>query len=98
MQWLDMLQTGFPMCALSALVGPLRLSFDDQRQLATELIPWALRCHKSSRFLLGVDFERRFERDIDEVRNELGIIKAPWHSSNAESYSNHDSDKGKHRS
>lgn len=42
-KWLEMAQTGLPMCTLSAFVGPLRLSPEQRRLLLEVYIPWAAR-------------------------------------------------------
>ena len=42
LKWVEMVQTGLPMTALSAFVGPLALpSIADHYILATRVIPWA---------------------------------------------------------
>jgi ubiquinone biosynthesis protein COQ4 len=88
-KWLEMLQTGLPMTALSALVGPLRLPMNEKARLLTEHVPWALACHASikntssdglppsSTSLLTCYYENYFEMDIEQVRHKLGIISFP---------------------
>jgi len=77
-KWLEMLQTGLPMCALSSVVGPLRLSSADKRLLLQHYIPWAFACHTSiqsrRRPLVSVHYEKYFEVDIDTLREELGVL------------------------
>jgi ubiquinone biosynthesis protein COQ4 len=69
----EFLQTGLPMCAISSIFGPLRLSFSQQVRMATVYLPWALDCHASSKFLMGVRMENYLERDLNDVRNSLRI-------------------------
>lgn len=81
-KWLELLQTGLPMCFLSSVVGPLRLSTDERIQLMRFYIPWAAACHsaitRTGVPLIARYYEDYFEQDIDEVRATLGII--PFHS------------------
>ena len=42
LKWLEMLQTGLPMNALSALVGPLRLPLAEKLELMRCYVPWAV--------------------------------------------------------
>eukprot|EP00474_Spongospora_subterranea_P004096 CRZ04554.1 hypothetical protein [Spongospora subterranea] len=77
LKWFELLQLGLPMCAITGIGGSLRLSFSQKRDLVTKFIPWAVRCHRSSEFLLSVYFEEHLEKDLDCFRLELGFIKAP---------------------
>lgn len=76
-KWFELLQTGLPMCALSALVGPVRLSFSEQRELLTTYIPWALRCAPRAAFLMNVYFEKHMLEDLDVLRATLHIEPPP---------------------
>jgi len=70
-KWLEMVQTGLPMTALSAFLGPLRLSCRDSRILSVELIPWAWRCGTNCKPLMSIFYEEHFDQDLDEFRKEL---------------------------
>ncbi|EGG20836.1 coenzyme Q biosynthesis protein [Cavenderia fasciculata] len=72
-KWLEMVQTGQPMCALSALVGPLRLPFQQQRQLIQHTAPWAVRCGRNSKFLLNVIYENHWNDNLIELRKKLNF-------------------------
>jgi ubiquinone biosynthesis protein COQ4 len=72
-----MLQTGQPMTALAALIGPLRLSFAERAELFGVYVPWALKCHRSCRHLLSVHYERYLELDIQHVRSLLCLVEPP---------------------
>jgi ubiquinone biosynthesis protein Coq4 len=37
----EFLQTGLPMCAVSAVFGPLRLSSNQRNRIRREYLPWA---------------------------------------------------------
>ncbi|GAM27389.1 hypothetical protein SAMD00019534_105640 [Acytostelium subglobosum LB1] len=74
-KWLEMVQTGLPMCALSAVVGPLRLKLSEQSTLVKHMIPWAVRCGRNSKFLLNVRYEDHWETPIDELRQALNFEK-----------------------
>jgi len=73
LKWLEMVQTGLPVCALSAFVGPLRLSSAERTQLWTAYVPWALSAGRRSRNLMCVAYERHFDDDMDQLRLELNF-------------------------
>jgi ubiquinone biosynthesis protein COQ4 len=63
---------------LSAVAGPLALQSDDERRFLREAyIPWALRCGRRARPLMSVWYEQRFDCDLDDLRKELRIERAP---------------------
>lgn len=72
-----MVQTGLPMAALSAFVGPLRLRGDEQRLLACTLIPWASRAAGDAVCLMAVEYEAMLDRTVEDVRRELNFSAAP---------------------
>lgn len=76
-KWLEMVQTGLPMCALSAFVAPARLSPADRRLLCSTYIPWAINTGKTAAFLLGVRYEDLLPLPLDEVRKRLHFAAAP---------------------
>lgn len=68
------MQTGLPMPALSAFVGPLNLLVTRQgSELFSVYLPHILRNSKS-RFFMNVYFEECFEMNINTLRQELGIV------------------------
>lgn len=71
-----MYQTGLPMTALGAVVGPLRVSVSEMAILARDYIPWARRSASSATFLLNYYYEHHLEDNIDGVRQELRL--EPW--------------------
>ncbi|XP_076613801.1 ubiquinone biosynthesis protein COQ4 homolog, mitochondrial isoform X3 [Chaetodon auriga] len=70
-------QTGLPMCALGAVLGPLRLNSRRLQSLFTSLGPWALKNGWRSRCVLSVFYERRWEQSIEDLRRELNIEPPP---------------------
>ncbi|XP_067339256.1 ubiquinone biosynthesis protein COQ4 homolog, mitochondrial isoform X2 [Channa argus] len=70
-------QTGLPMCALGAVLGPLRLNSSRLRSLFTSLGPWALRNGRQARCVLSIFYERRWEQSLEDLRQELNIEPPP---------------------
>ena len=76
-KWYEMTQTGLPMCAMSAFVGPLRLPPQEASMLLRDYVPWAARCGTRSELFMNVYFERHFEDGIDDLRDRLSFEAAP---------------------
>lgn len=88
-KYFEMAHMHLPVAALSALGGSLRLANDDrgalvQRQSAQhtaqlqQLAPWAVRLGRNVRLpLIGIEWERRWEQPIHELRAELGLDEPP---------------------
>lgn len=79
-KWFEFAQTHLPMCGISGLGGTLfscHLSRDERRVLVQHLLPWALKQGSECEFLMNVPFETMLERDIDELRRDLRLDKAP---------------------
>ncbi|XP_061703633.1 ubiquinone biosynthesis protein COQ4 homolog, mitochondrial [Syngnathoides biaculeatus] len=76
-KWFEATQTGLPMCALGALLGPLRLNASRLQSLVTSLGPWALRNGRQARCVLSVFYERRWEQSLEDLRRELNIQPPP---------------------
>lgn len=77
LKWFEFKTTGLPVCALSGMLGPLKLTTTEKHQLATVYIPWALRTESNFEELLTYRYEDNLHKSIDEVRDELKIEKAP---------------------
>ena len=77
LKWLEMAQTGLPVAALAALVGPLRLSASERTQLLRELAPWALRTAAAAPPLLSVRYEDLLPLPLADVQARLRIAPAP---------------------
>ena len=77
LKWYEMVQTELPMCALSALFGPIPLSLSEKRLLLSQQIPWGLACGRASAFFMNIYFERELETDINVMRRRYKISAAP---------------------
>ncbi|VDI06634.1 ubiquinone biosynthesis protein COQ4 [Mytilus galloprovincialis] len=76
-KWVEAIQTGLPMCALGAFFGPLRLGPVNKQQYLSTYLPWAIRCGTNSKFLMAVYWEKHWEQNLTDLRNELNIEPAP---------------------
>ncbi|MCI4394283.1 hypothetical protein PGIGA_G00167070 [Pangasianodon gigas] len=76
-KWFEAAQTGLPMCVMGAVLGPLRLSKSRMQKLVTSLGPWALRNGSRARCMLSVFYERRWDQNLEELREELNIEPPP---------------------
>ncbi len=78
LKWFELVQTGMPMCALSALAGPLKLPPAERRLLRSTYAPWALRAGATCRRpLLAVRYEDEFATPLVDLRRRLGLSPAP---------------------
>ena len=76
-KWFEMANMGLPVAVLSSIFGPLRLTHARRKRLASTYLSWALRNGSSSKNLIGVYWEERWNQDINELRRELGIQDPP---------------------
>jgi ubiquinone biosynthesis protein COQ4 len=76
-KWLEMVQTGLPMAALSAILAPARLSSADRRSLLRLYVPWATTVGRQCVPLITVAYEDRWTQQLEDVRRELGLTQAP---------------------
>uniref|UniRef100_A0A8C6SLM4 Ubiquinone biosynthesis protein COQ4 homolog, mitochondrial n=1 Tax=Neogobius melanostomus TaxID=47308 RepID=A0A8C6SLM4_9GOBI len=76
-KWFEAANTGLPMCALGAVLGPLRLKPSHLQTLFKSLGPWALQNGRKARCILNVFYERRWEQSIEDLREELDIEPPP---------------------
>ncbi|CAH0522368.1 unnamed protein product [Peronospora belbahrii] len=77
LKYVEMVHSKMPVSALSAFVGPLRLSSKERCLLVRVYIPWASRVSKKTRSLHCVMYEEEFETPIEELRQRLNIEIAP---------------------
>jgi len=77
LKWVELIQTGLPVAALSVTVGQLQLSSDERHVLQTVYLPWAVRVGSKSTFLLNVYYEEEFGKDLNAFQEKLGIHPAP---------------------
>lgn len=66
-------QTRLPLCILGGAIGPLRLNNAQRLEYFSRDLPWAIKCGKEASFIMNTYFEKRFEQDIDDLRQELNI-------------------------
>ncbi|GAA5973071.1 hypothetical protein JCM11641_000398 [Rhodosporidiobolus odoratus] len=77
-KWFESSNLSLPMTQLSSLFGPLRMSDSGERSRLWETYgPWALRAGARADCLIGVYWEREWETPIEELRERLGVEKAP---------------------
>ncbi|PGH26717.1 ubiquinone biosynthesis protein COQ4, mitochondrial [Polytolypa hystricis UAMH7299] len=72
----EFLNTLLPMTGLSVFAA-VRLKPEEKRRLWEIHLPWAVRSGLKSKELINVYWEEVLERDVDELREELGIEKPP---------------------
>lgn len=68
---------GIPMTGLAALSEPFKLGPKAQQRLQEIYLPWAIQNGLRAKCLLNVYWENELERDIDDLRADLGIEKPP---------------------
>ena len=78
LKWLELLQTGLPVAALSATVGPWTLLDAKERTvLHKHYLPWAIQMSRQSTYLLNVYYEKEWDTNLKELRKRLNIEVAP---------------------
>jgi ubiquinone biosynthesis protein COQ4 len=77
LKYVELFQTGLPVCALSASAGSFMLGIEERRIWETTYLPWAIQVGKHGKIWMNVYWEELFERDLIELRNELGVVVAP---------------------
>ena len=82
LKWLELLQTGLPLAALSGTAGALRLLPNDDNQLLVlchSLVPWAVRQGQVMKFgaLLNVYYEHEWDTPLVELLARLQLQPAP---------------------
>ncbi|XP_071943702.1 ubiquinone biosynthesis protein COQ4 homolog, mitochondrial-like [Antedon mediterranea] len=76
-KWFEMIQTGFPVCTLGAIFGPIRLDYSKNVKLMQTYLPLVIKAARKSTCLLNVYIEHHFEDDFEQFRDELGIRTIP---------------------
>ncbi|KAI9913056.1 hypothetical protein PsorP6_006014 [Peronosclerospora sorghi] len=77
LKFVEMAHFGLPVSALSAFVGPLRLSSEECCLLMNVYIPWARRASEKVHPLHCVMYEEEFETPMEDLRRHLKIEVAP---------------------
>lgn len=79
LKWLELVQTGLPVAALSATVGSFRLSEAEKSILWDVYLPWAVRVGREGKFLMNVYYEEEFGVELSVLRDRLRIEAVPEH-------------------
>lgn len=77
LKWVELLQTGLPVAALSVTAGQMKLSGEDRRVLAEKYLPWAVRVGRDATFLLNIYYEEELHENLVDLRHRIGIEPAP---------------------
>ena len=79
LKWLELMQTGLPLAALSATGGSLRLSAEEREILWTVYFPWAVRVGRQMKDggLMCVYYEEEMETELGMMRERIGVEPAP---------------------
>jgi ubiquinone biosynthesis protein COQ4 len=77
LKWFEAVQTQLPMCAASAVFGPLDLPSAERAQLRRHLVPWAVRSGRKASPLITVMFEEEWETPLSDLRVRLRLDPAP---------------------
>ncbi|OQR96904.1 ubiquinone biosynthesis protein COQ4 [Thraustotheca clavata] len=77
LKYVELVQTGLPVCTLSGFVGPLRLNCEERKDLFSRYIPWAYRAGKEAPFLMNVYYEQEYQTKLEDLRARLNIRVAP---------------------
>jgi ubiquinone biosynthesis protein COQ4 len=78
LKWFELVQTGLPVAAISAVIGVARVtSAGGRAQLRDSLVPWAIRAGRRAVPLMNVWYERHWEDDLTEFRRSLRFAPAP---------------------
>lgn len=72
----EFLNTLIPMTGLSVFAA-VRLKPAQQERFFALYLPWAVRSGLASKELVNVYWEELFEKDVNELRRELGIEQPP---------------------
>ena len=79
LKWLELMQTGLPLAALSATGGSLRLTAQEREILWTVYFPWAIRVGRQMKDggLMCVYYEEEMDTELSVMRERIGVEPAP---------------------
>jgi len=77
LKWIELIQIGLPIGAISVSIGKYRLEEKERQMLHKVYIPWAIQVGKSAKYLMNIYYEELFDMDIHVLREKLGIKVAP---------------------
>lgn len=73
----EYMNLGIPMAGLGSLLAPIPISSKQRKRLLSVYYPWALRVGSGCKPLISVYWEKLLDKNIDELRNELGVDVPP---------------------
>nr|ACO14575.1 Ubiquinone biosynthesis protein COQ4 homolog [Caligus clemensi] len=75
-KWIEGQQTRLPMCISGGLLGPLRFT-KKQAEQYEKLLPWITQTGSEARLFMAVYFEKRWEQDLKDFREEMRVQPPP---------------------
>ncbi|XP_015905201.2 ubiquinone biosynthesis protein COQ4 homolog, mitochondrial [Parasteatoda tepidariorum] len=72
-KWVEAMQTGFPMCISAAVIGPVRFKPKQRQKYVKSYLPWAIECGHKAKFLMNIYYEKRWDQDLLDLKEELNI-------------------------
>ncbi|OWB54877.1 hypothetical protein B5S28_g737 [[Candida] boidinii] len=77
-KFFEFLNLGIPFAGMGALFAPFNVKRPDERERLFKIYyPWALKTSANCKSLINVYWEKVMERDVSELRAELGIELPP---------------------
>ena len=77
LKWFELKLTGLPICFFSGILGPMKLNSKERKFLISTYLPWVQSLKIQSEKLLTFRYEDNLHRSAADIREELGITKAP---------------------
>ncbi|TCD61667.1 Ubiquinone biosynthesis protein [Steccherinum ochraceum] len=77
LKFFEFANLGLPMAGFAAAFGHFRLNSERRARLFSEYVPWAMKCGTSSKSLITVYWEKRWEQDVSQIKEELGVWDPP---------------------
>eukprot|EP01041_Mallomonas_annulata_P000163 gene163-278_t len=77
LKWFEWRITGLPVCGMSSVFGPLRLTSDERKKLMTVYIPWALHSASNCHDLMSFKYEDNLNLSVEDIRVALNVTPAP---------------------
>lgn len=77
LKYFEFANLGLPMAGFAAAFAPLRLTSQKRARLFNEYVPWAIKCGTSAKSLITIYWEKRWEQEVEKVKQEYGIWDPP---------------------
>ena len=78
LKWLELMQTGLPVAAMSVTFGTVTLNRKERHILHWHYMPWAVQMSRQAKYLMNVYYEEEFDTNLIELRKKLHIQTAPY--------------------